>query len=369
MTAHLTATPTDDRIEQHPLVRRVAALTAELLEPQAAAVDAGQVPRSHLDALAAAGVFGMHAPAPDGGPPVPAPVARRVQELLAGADASTWFVQVQHHSPVRALAARVAAGEERWRGRLAELAAGRTIGGIAYSHLRRWPERPVAATRVPGGWRLDGTAPWYSGWGLNDVAMLAGAAEDGRFVLGLVPARAGEGLRPSEPLKLAALQGTLTVALHLDGLLLPDEDVVEVVPAADWAADDARPTANVNPAWFGIGLRAVDLLAEHGRRPGEGAAGEAADRLGAVLHDVRAEAYRLLDQVPPDEQTALRLELRARAQQVMVDLTTALVVAGAGRAMAAGAPAQRLAREAMFMLIQAQTAPARAVALSRWGTR
>lgn len=369
MTAHLTGTLTEDQIEQHPLVRRVAALAADLLEPQAAAVDAGQVPRTHLDALATAGVFGLHAPAEAGGSAVPGPVGRRVQELLAGADASTWFVQVQHHSPVRALAARVAAGDDRWRDRLADLATGRTIGGIAYSHLRRWPDRPVTATRVEGGWRLDGTAPWYSGWGLNDVAMVAGASEDGRFVLGLVPARAGGGLRPSEPLPLAALQGTLTVALHLDGLLLPDQDVVEVADRLAWAAEDARPTANVNPAWFGIALRALDLLAEHGRRPGEGAAGEAAERLGAVLRDVRSQAYRLLDEVPPDDETALRLELRARAQQVMVDLTTALVLAGAGRAMSTGAPAQRLAREAMFMLIQAQTAPARAAALRRWGTR
>lgn len=360
---------TEDEIERHPLVRRVAALARDLLEPQAAAVDAGQVPRSHLDALAEAGVFGLHAPGPDG-EAVPGPVTRRVQELLAGADASTWFVQVQHHSPVRQLAALVEAGDRRWCGRLAELATGRSIGGISYSHLRRWPDRPVTATGLPGGgWRLDGTAPWYTGWELNDLALVAGASTDGRFVFGLVPAREGAGLHASQPLRLAALQATRTVALRLDGLVLEPDDVVEVLPAADWAVQDARPTVNVNPAWFGIALRALELLAEAGRRPGESAAGEAAERLGAALLAVRAEAYRLFDQVHPDAETARRLELRARAQQLMVDVTTALVLSGAGRSMAAGAPAQRLAREAMFMLVQAQTAPARAGALRLWGSR
>ncbi|NEC75773.1 acyl-CoA dehydrogenase, partial [Streptomyces rochei] len=39
--------------------------------------------------------------------------------------------------------------------------------------------------------------------------------------------------------------------------------------------------------------------------------------------------------------------------------TTAAVVAGGGRATSLDSPAQRLAREAMFLLVQGQTAPVR----------
>ncbi|MFH8240907.1 hypothetical protein [Streptomyces sp. NPDC018321] len=37
----------------------------------------------------------------DGGAGAPDRVAREVAEILAGARCSTWFVQTQHHTPVR----------------------------------------------------------------------------------------------------------------------------------------------------------------------------------------------------------------------------------------------------------------------------
>ena len=352
-----------DEIDTHPLVVAAQRLAADLLGPQAAEVDAGRVPRSHLAALGRAGVLGMSAPVDAGGTEAPAPVARRVNEVLAGADASTWFVQAQHHSPVRAL---VAAGGRHPL--LGELAAGRRVAGIAFAHLRRWPSRPVTATRVEGGWRLDGTAPWYTGWGLNDVALLAGATADGRVVFGLSGARASAHLQPSAPMRLAALQSTCTVSLRLEGLQISDPDVVSIRPIEHWAEDDARPTVNPNPAVFGITLAALRLLAEHGERAGEPAATDAANRIGTQVEKVRAEAYRMIDEMDPDAEEPRRLLLRAAAHRLMVEATTALVVAGAGRALTAASPAQRLAREALFLLVQAQTSPARAASLAYWGT-
>jgi hypothetical protein len=109
-------------------------------------------------------------------------VVRRVAEVLAGADLSTWFVRAQHHGPVRALAEAGGLADLA-----AELASGRRIAGIALSHLRRWPARPVTATR-------DGNA------------------------------------------------------LRLDGLRLPADAVVSVRRREDWARADRRGTVNVNPA-------------------------------------------------------------------------------------------------------------------------
>jgi siroheme synthase len=61
--------------------------------------------------------------------------------------------------------------------------------------------------------------------------------------------------------------------------------------------------------------------------------------------------------------------VRARAGRLAVDAAPALVVAGAGRSMLLTSPAQRLLREAAFLLVQAQTAEARAAALDHFGAQ
>jgi len=352
----------DPAVERHPLVAAAHRLAITLLVPAAEAVDGDAVPRSHLDALGAAGLLGIAAPATAGGTQAPPPVARRVTEVLAGADLSTWFVQAQHHGPVRALAA---AGTHP--ALLADLAAGRTVAGTAFSHLRR-PDSPVRATRERDGWRLDGTAPWYTGWGLNDVALVGAATSDGQVVTGLVAAREGPGVRAGEPVRVAALQAACTVPLVLDAHLVADADVVAVRPLGEWARDDARVTVNALPAVFGLTESAVLLLARGAPgRPVEPAAVAAAGRLAARLVAVRSAVRHLLDHVPPDDEAPRRLDLRAQAGRLAVEATTALVVAGAGGAMSLASPAQRKLREAVFLLVQAQTRPVRLAALDAVG--
>jgi alkylation response protein AidB-like acyl-CoA dehydrogenase len=344
-------------VDQHPLVVRTQELAEGLLAPSAAEVDRTVVPASHLDALAAAGVLAASGPPELGG--VPGPVGRRVQELLAGADLSTWFVQTQHQGAMRALVSHDAPD-----GVLADLAAGRRRAGIAFSHLRRRPARVLSATPDGDGWRLDGTAPWYTGWGLTDVAVVGALTGDDRVVLALVEPRESATLRAGEQLATAALAAARTVPLTLDGYRVPRSDVVVVQPAGAWAAADALGTANTPPAVFGLAESCLRLLAEHGVRRREPAAVAAAAALGAELDDVQDRAYHLVDAVPPGEALAERLALRARALRLAVDAGTALVTAGAGGAMAAGAPAQRKAREALFLLVQAQTADVRAATLA-----
>lgn len=350
-----------DDPDAHPAVLAARRIADDLLAPAAAEVDRTVVPRSHVDALAAAGLLGVGAPAEVGGLAAPACVVRRVQEAIAGACLSTWFVQVQHHTcaPMALAAGRHDLARD--------LASGRLVAGIAYSHLRRRPARPVTAEPDGDGWRFTGEAPWYTGWGINDVALLGGATDDGRVVFGVVPAREQPGMEPSEPMDVAALRSTVTVTLGLDRLRVGADDVVLVEDWQEWGRRDARPSANAVPAVFGVGLSALDLLAERGRTRDEREAVAAADRLRTRLLDVRAEVEYLLDDVDPDDERPRRLKLRALAQALMVEATTALVVSGAGRSMSTADPAQRKAREALFLLVQAQTAPAREVALRAFG--
>jgi alkylation response protein AidB-like acyl-CoA dehydrogenase len=346
----------------HPLIEAARRVATEVLEPAAAEVDATEVPRSHLNAMADAGLLGILAPVSVGGAGASAAVFREVTELLAGADAATWFVQAQHQSVVRMLAASASPASATY---LPRLATGELVAGFAFSHLRRFPERPVTARRIEGGWQFDGVAPWYTGWGRNDVAFISGVTDDGEVVFGAIPAVEGGGLSMKTRLRAAALDAAHTVVLSLDGVGIADGDVALRQPHDEWLAGDAV-AANANGAIFGVARSAVALLRDVGAARHEAATTEAASIFDVALQDVRARCYALADEVPADEAMEERLAYRAEALELLVAVTSALVAANAGQGMALSSAAQRKAREALFLMVQAQTGPAREATLRRW---
>ncbi|MCX5054920.1 MULTISPECIES: acyl-CoA dehydrogenase family protein [unclassified Streptomyces] len=329
----------------HPLVSTARSLADDLLAPNAARIDQEGVPASHIEAVRRSGLLGVSAPEEYGGAGAPDAVAREVQEILAGACCSTWFVQTQHHTPVRLLAKSELPVRERL---LAPLASGELLAGIAYAHVRAFPRVPVRATAERDGWRFDGTVPWFTGWGLNDMMLLAGVTDSDETVFAFADAREQPGLRASEPMRLAALTAAQTVSLELDGLRLPEESVVLRTQHDRWSATDRLKTLNAGPAVFGVARAALSLLDE-----------ETAAPLRARLAEVRRQAYVLADGAPPHEHIAERLALRTRAYEVMQAATTAAVVSGGGRSMLLTHRAQRLAREGLFLLVQGQTQESR----------
>ena len=329
----------------HPLVARARRLADDLLAPHAEQVDRTQVPASHLAEIRRSGLLGLNAPREYGGAAAPDAVVRETAEILAGACCSTWFVQTQHHTPVLTLAKSEGPVRERL---LARLASGELLSGVAYAHLRSHPRTPVRVTRDRGGWRFDGSVPWYTGWGLNDVMLLAGVTDTDEALFAFTEAREQPGLRASEPMRLAALTASRTVSLELHGLWLPEEAVALRTPYHRWAAADRLKTVNANPAVFGVAEAALPLLDE-----------ETAVPLRARLSEVRGRAYALAADAPPHGRVAERLALKTQAYEVLQAATTAAVVSAGGRSMLLTHRAQRLAREALFLLVQGQTRESR----------
>ncbi|MEU9454026.1 acyl-CoA dehydrogenase family protein [Streptomyces sp. NPDC048277] len=332
-------------VTAHPLVSRARELADDLLSPAAERVDQEGVPATHIEAIKRSGLLGVSAPAVYGGSAAPVAVVRETAEILAGACCSTWFVQTQHHTPVLTLAGSELPVRERLLG---PLARGELLSGVAYAHLRSYPRVPVRVRREAGGRRFHGTVPWYTGWGLNDVLLLAGVTEDDEALFAFVEAREQPGLRPSEPMRLAALTASRTVSLDLDGLRVPEEAVALRLPFGDWAAADHPKTLNTNPAVFGITEAALGLVEE-----------EYAGVLRVRLGEVRRRAYALADHPVPHERAQERLAVRAEAFTLMRTATTTAVVTGGGRAMSLDSRAQRLAREGLFLLVQGQTRASR----------
>ena len=248
-----------------------------------------------------------------------------------------------------------------------DLRAGRRVAGVAFSQLRRWPRRPVRAERTAGGWRLDGSAPWYTGWGLNDVMVLSGVDPEGTVVHALVEAAAAADWNRLRHCRLRPCVRPTPWRSGIHGLQIRDTEVVAEQSIEEWSRADALRTANASPAVFGLADSALDLLRRRGVERDDVVATATADRIGEQLDDVRADAYRLMDHVAAQESTGRRLVLRARSLRLLVEATTALVVAGAGASLLIGAPAQRKAREGLFLLVQAQTEASRRATLELWG--
>jgi alkylation response protein AidB-like acyl-CoA dehydrogenase len=353
--------------------RRVA---QEVLAPAAEATDrAPLVPGGHLRALAAAGLLGLAGPADAGGAAAGPAVTRAVYESLAGACGVTFFVWVQHHAPVRLLAASANGTLRRhW---LAPLCRGDVLGGVAFAYLRRPGPTAVLARPAPGGWVVSGEAPWVTSWGLAGLFAVAARVavepatgrddDDGDvlfFVLAADPPLAA--VRASPPLALAAMGASSTVRLSFDDLFVPSGDVVTTLPFSTWRERDRTATSLPHPAPFGVASAAVRLLADHAEATDQPAAAEAASRLAGELDECRAHSYHLVDAGGTDAARPVALvEARAWGLDLAMRSAQALVVAVGGRAMALGHPAQRLLREAAFYSIQAQSLPLRQATLAR----
>lgn len=353
-------------ITTHPAVARARTIALELLEPHAAVADdpARGVDPDHLRALADAGLLSVRIPVDEGGLGADGRTDWEVVEELVGGCLATYFVVNQHRTPqmlagggvTDLLPEHFTAGPAGVRHR-ADLASAATVGGLAIAHLRR-PGPPAVRAEPDGtGWRLHGRADWCTGWGLTDVVMIAATTPDDRFLFTLLPARTTEGLRAGAPLPLAAMAGTRTVALELDGLRVDADAVLGLADAPAYRVLDAARTAQPTPPTTGLLRRVLRALAE--LEP------EVAGPLAERAERLRTEALALTE-VPVRERLTERAQLRGELGVLTVTTANALVAARRGAAMLLERPEQRWAREATFLLIQAQTPPVRAAQLARF---
>lgn len=301
----------------------------------------------------------MIAPKIYGGLGLEPPVVRSVLRTLGAGCGATAFAFAQHGGVVAATSKT--ANEplrRRWLPRLTD----RTLAGTAFAHVRRAGPAAVRATRIDGGWRIDGDAPWATSWGTAEVFSVAAISDDGALIWFLTPGRASHALVPSEPMSLVAFGATETVRLSFVGLEVADEDVLDIADIGDWRSGDRRGAVRPNPLCLGVGDRAMSEL--------EALDPEAAalvrngwDEICARADEASAEVDRGTDDIVG--------VARARSETVfgVQGLTTALMAAGGGRSADLGNPAQLLARQALFYVVQAQNADGRQATLEGLATR
>lgn len=291
-------------------------LADEVLFPAALATDAADtLPVELLDALADAGLYGLGADADFA-------TVCAVQEALAGGCLTAAFLWAQHLGLVHALATSDDAElRARWLDRLTSGAvrAGLALGGAL-------PQPALHARREGEDWIVDGASPFVSGWGRIDVVHTAARAGD-EIVWLIVDATESASLRVAR-LRLVALNATATVRATYDGLRVPVDRVTSTHPAGgETPAEVLRLHASLA---LGVVSRCCRLL-------------------GATPLDEELDALRTrLDELGPGTAAA-----RAEAGELALRAAAALMTATGSRSLLLSEHAQRLAREALFVLVYA----------------
>jgi alkylation response protein AidB-like acyl-CoA dehydrogenase len=308
----------------------------------AAAVDAAEaLPAEHVRGLAGAGLYGIFAPVPDGGLGLKPPEIWPVVEELASACLATAFVWIQHFGLLGTLLDPATPAALR-----AELLSGAVRGdvrgGLALAGLLPGPPR-LTATPVSGGWRLDGQAPWVTGWGVVNQLLVAARGPQDSVVRLLVDAAGRPGLA-AERLRLAAANASATVRLTFDGLVVPDSRCVGRQPF-DPVRQQAEGLRSNGSLALGVGRRCCALIGP--------------SALDDELNRCRAQ----LDAAGTGAMPAAR----ARASAFAAHAAQVLTVTRGSTSALAGDAADRLTREAAFLLVFGSRPAIKEALLARLG--
>jgi alkylation response protein AidB-like acyl-CoA dehydrogenase len=304
---------------------RIHDLAARFLADAAAVDAADTVPGDHLRGLAEAGLYGIFAPPEAGGLGLGYPEVCLVVEELASACLASTFVWAQHLRLLGAMLdpATPAALREAL---LPGVIRGEVRGGVALAGLLPGPPR-LRARPVAGGWIVDGDAPWVSGWGIVDLLLVVARGPDETAVTLLAEAREQPGLTVQRQ-RLAAANASATVRLSCTGLFVPDGRLVGQQPYDPVQAQSEGLRVNGSFA-LGVARRCCALIGP--------------SALDDELTSCRAE----LDAAG----TAAMPAARARASEFAVRAAHVLAVRRGSASALAGDPADRLLREADFLLV------------------
>ncbi len=330
--------------------RSVAQIVREDLRPLADAIDAGLYPDHVLRALGAAGAYAHHV---DGSPQglIAAIEAMAVagEACLSSAfcmwcqDALVWYLAQSE--------------EEGPRRHLAEVAAGRELGGTGLSNPMKAFSgiEPLALTgvREGSGYRVRGRLPWVSN--LAPGHRFAGifSLPDGRRVMGVFAAGA-EGVAITTNARFVALEGTGTYTVMIRDAYLTDTDVI----THDAAAFVPRIRNGFVLLQAGMGLGLARGVAALMRADTRGQAPASNLPLGPVAIEERVAALteRLTlaaqNHARTDRASFLEtLRLRLDVSWLALEAAQAAMLQFGARGYLEGSEAFRRLREAQFVAI------------------
>ena len=259
-------------------------------------------------------------------------------EQLARKSLALALILTQRDSAVGILAA---GGSQRL---LAEVRDGAFVTvGIAQLTTSRQGGAPALSCRDG---RVDGVIPWATG-AAKAKYIVAGAADAsggaGEQILFALPTDA-HGVTIQAPLPLVALSETWTSRVRCENVAI-DPDLLLLGPAPN-VLSLRRKSVPIPQAFLALGHArgGVDLIAEHDSDRGRNLIARFNEQIDALHARVVAACQ------PGSDPSVIPL-LRGECNELALRVTHAAVALYKGNALLLSHPAQRLAREAMFLLV------------------
>lgn len=304
------------------LLQRAAALARDVVAPQAAQWERERrLGHEGLAAAAAAGLTRLQVPVEHGGLGLSFACKVQVAELLAAADFGFTMSWINTHNAAAALARQAQpAVAARW---VPELVSGRSLGCTALTEPGAGSDFAAIttrATRVSGGWRLDGAKAWITNAAEARVVVLYAQTEPGagaRGVAGFVVESDREGFSREPAFALGGQHSIGAGGFRLQGYVARDDELLHAPGLAFKAA-----LGSINGARTYIAAMCCGMVAEALRVAS--AHGEQRRTFGRPLADHQGWRWRLAEAA--SELQACRL---------MVAQAAALVDAGQDAQLAA----------------------------------
>ncbi len=274
-------------------------------------------PKGQLELLAQAGYFATTARAD-------AAERRRLLDHLSSACGTTAFLASQHEASCRRL---LQAGHPLYPA--AE--TGREWIGICFAHLRRSPS-PVRVAECGEELVYSGLGPWFSGVGLMEKLLLAGATSEERFLMALVGLDV-PGVSVGTPPRLAVMNATATATLGLQEVTVRRSEVVLENDASSMNHADMHATVMQSARSLGVARACAVFLPDSARQ---------------ALLDHLERQHQKMDRWELEPTWTTATTLRLQALSLAGSAVGAALVTVGGRAHAIDHPVGRLAREASF---------------------
>ena len=313
-------------------------------------------PTASWEVVRQAGVLEWAIPSQFGGRDL-APVELLVgYERLASACLTTAFILSQRDAAVRRI--RDAGCDDLARGLLRPLACGGRFATVGLSQLTTSRQHGGPALRAEEndvGFVLDGVMPWVTGADQAHYFVTGAVLAEGRQVIVVLPADT-PGVTVEPPMDLVALAGSRTAEVRCNRVFV-DRQWLLAGPVDNVMKVGSRGgTGGLETSCLALGLAGAAIDGLHNEATGRPDLAGLAAKLESARVRLREEMHRLA--AGGAASPVAPLELRAKANALVLRSTQAMITASKGAGFVHPHPAQRWARQALFFLVWSCPRPA-----------